>query len=79
MDLDALAQLHANRANQADGYATSTHSGVAAVLQEVADEARLLAARSTEVYDNRLLFQLAAQLDKAARPVVSKRPTKAVN
>jgi hypothetical protein len=79
MDLDALAQIHANRCNDAAGYATSTHSGVAAVLQEIADEARLLAARTPEVYDNRLLFQFAAGLDKLARPVVTKRATRAVN
>lgn len=68
MDLDHLSQLHANSCNTADGYATSTHAGVAAVLQEVADEARRLAARSLEVYDNRLLYQFAAKLDKIARP-----------
>lgn len=68
IDLDALVQLHASSCNQASGYATSTHSGVAHVLQEVAHEARLLAAQSTEFYDNRLLFQFAALLDQASKP-----------
>jgi hypothetical protein len=68
MDLDHLSRLHVNHCNTADGYATSTHSGVAAVLQEVADDARRLAARTPEVYDNRLLYQFAAKLDKIARP-----------
>lgn len=79
MDLDALAQLHANRCNNAVGYATSTHSGVAAVLEAIADEGRALVARSTDVYDNRLVLQLVAQLDRLSRPVISKRPTRAVN
>jgi hypothetical protein len=79
MDLDDLAQLHAKRADDAVGYATSTHSGVAAILQAVADHARHTAAQATEVYDNRLLFRLAADLDAVAKPVNPKRPTRSVN
>jgi hypothetical protein len=79
MDLDDLAQLHSRRCNDAAGYATSTHSGVAAILQAVADHARYMAAQATDVYDNRLLFRLIAEIDVAAKPLTAKRLTKAVN
>jgi hypothetical protein len=58
MNLDTLAQLHANHCDRADGYATSTHAGVAAVLREVANDARDMAAGD--------LTMFAAKLDKLA-------------
>ena len=67
--LDELSQLFANRSNKADGYATAFHAGVAAVLDAVADRARIIAAHGTDVYDNRLLFRLIAEIDVAARPI----------
>lgn len=52
--LDELAGLHQS-------------GGMAAVLQTLADEARGLASRSLDVYDNRLVLQMAAELDRIAR------------
>lgn len=68
MNLDTLAQQHANHCDRADGYATSTHAGVAAVLREIADDARRTAARELSIYDNRLIYQFAARLDRLAMP-----------
>jgi len=60
MNLDTLAQVHANHCDRADGYATSTHAGVAAVLREVADDARHMAAGDLNTFP--------AKLDKLAMP-----------
>ena len=68
MDLDELVALHVSSSNAAEGYASATHAGVAAVLQAVADEGQRLAARTIGVYDNRLVYQLAAELNRAAKP-----------
>ena len=69
MNLDELVALYAEASsNASEGYASATHAGVAAVLQAVADEGQRLAARSVEVYDNRLVYQLAAELNRAAKP-----------
>lgn len=84
MDLDALVQLHARRCNDANGYATSTHSGVAAVLQAVATEtraqARALQGMSQATAGARqALLRLAQSLEHEAHPAASKRLTRAVN
>lgn len=73
INLDALAMLYARACNDAEGYATSTHSGVGHVLMEVAHQARLLAAESLDHYDNRLLYALAAQLEQVGRPAAKKK------
>jgi len=58
--LDELVALH--------DAAEDSRAGVAAVLEAVADEAQRLAARSVDVYDNRLVYQLAAELNRTAKP-----------
>lgn len=73
IDLDALVMLHAQACDDAHGYATSTHSGVGHVLLELAHQARLLAANSTEHDDSRLLYGFAALLEQAGKPVTPKR------
>ena len=41
LDLNELVQIHAKGCRQADGYQTSTHSGVAAVLKAVLHQAKI--------------------------------------
>lgn len=68
MNLDELVALYAEASsNASEGYASATHAGVAAVLEAVADEGQRLAARSVEVYDNRLVYRLAADLSRMAK------------
>lgn len=79
MDLDSLVQLHARRANDANGYATSTHSGVAAVIQQVARTARRAADAAHTRQGAAELNTFAAQLDALAAPIPPRRLTRAVN
>lgn len=60
--LDALVMRHVIASHAADGYATGTHSGVAAVLQRVAAQGRALAAQGAD------LHALLALLENAATP-----------
>lgn len=62
LDLNDLVQVHAAACRKADGYQTSTHSGVAHVLKGV-----LAVAESAEDLDD-----LRLQLKEASLPAIGK-------
>ena len=68
VDIEALVQAFAVASYRADGYATATHAGVAAVLEALADAARHQAAAAVHHYDHRSLYTFAIALDHASKP-----------
>ena len=65
LTLDTLVQAHVGACYAADGFPTSTHAGVAAVLGLVAARAKELAGGAA-LFDP--TFTLLAELEDAARP-----------
>jgi hypothetical protein len=68
VDLQALVDLFTVASYKAEGHATGTHSGVAAVLEALSDAAQRQAARQVERYDHRSLYEFAVALKRAGRP-----------
>lgn len=68
VDIEALVQIFASASYKADGHATGTHAGVAAVLEALATTAQYQAAAALQHYDHRSLYAFAAALQQAARP-----------
>lgn len=67
VELQTLVDLFASASYQAEGHATGTHAGVAAVLDRLADLAQRKAAAQVERYDHRSLYEFAADLHYAAK------------
>jgi hypothetical protein len=67
VELQALVDLYAKASYQADGHATGTHAGIAAVLDALSDVAQGRAAALVERYDHRSLYEFAASLHYAAK------------
>jgi len=67
VELQALVDLYAKASYQAEGHATSTHAGIAAVLEALSDAAQSRAAVLVERYDHRSLYEFAASLHYAAK------------
>ena len=70
--LDDLVATYARATNAADGYPSSTHAGLAAVIHDLTDAARISAAQDYIRYDHRSLYEFCAALDYAS----SKNPVK---
>jgi hypothetical protein len=68
VDLQALVDLFTVASYKAEGHATGTHAGVAAVLEALSDTAQRQAARQVERYDHRSLYEFAAVLRQASQP-----------
>lgn len=67
VSLQALVDLFASASYKAEGHASATHAGVAAVLEALSDAAQRQAARQVERYDHRSLYGFAAAMQKASR------------
>lgn len=67
VDLQALVDLYARASFQADGHATGTHAGIAAVLEALSELAQRQAAAQVDHYDHRSLYRFAADMRYAAR------------
>jgi hypothetical protein len=66
--LQQLVTLYVSSVNNATGYPTGTHAGIAAVLTALSDAAQQQAARELSIYDHRSLYAFAATLKRTAQP-----------
>lgn len=67
VQLQALVDLYIQASYRANGFATGTHAGIAAVIEALGDAAQRQAAADVDRYDHRSLYAFAAALQKAAR------------
>lgn len=68
VELQALVDLFTVASYRAEGHATGTHAGIAAVLDALSDAAQHQAARQVERYDHRSLYEFAVALKRAGKP-----------
>lgn len=67
LHFNALVDTYRRAVHAPGDHPTPEHAGLAAVLEQVANEARHSIARNLDRYDHRSLYEFAAALDYATR------------
>jgi hypothetical protein len=68
VELQALVDVYVRATYEAEGHATGTHAGIAAVLEALSEAAQRRAAAQPERYDHRSLYEFAASLHYGSNP-----------
>jgi hypothetical protein len=68
LTLDKLVDTFTRGVAASANHLTPEHAGLAAVIEQLTNEARYAIARNLDRYDHRSLYEFAAALDYATKP-----------